>query len=102
MNRKVGQAFLPVAFVRRKNTRTEAAVYTEFTENTGMNAKLALRFVLGFLASAITLANAAWAQNTKPSPPMQMQQPMHHHGDIPLVKAEYPQMGRAQASAGAQ
>jgi cobalt-zinc-cadmium efflux system outer membrane protein len=30
--------------------------------------------------------------------PMQMQ---HHHGDVPLVTAEYPQMGRAQAKAGA-
>src|SRR5262245_28461401 len=27
------------------------------------------------------------------------QQPMHHHADVPLVKPEYPQMGRAQATA---
>ena len=26
----------------------------------------------------------------------------HHHGDVPLVKPEYPQMGRAQERAGAQ
>jgi cobalt-zinc-cadmium efflux system outer membrane protein len=74
-----------------------------------MATKLALHFVVGILAGAITLAmplaNASWAQDTKPSPamPMPMQEPMHHHhGDIPLVTAEYPQMGRAQASAGAR
>lgn len=41
-------------------------------------------------------------QEVKAPPGMSMQEQMHHHGDIPLVKPEYPQMGRAQASAGGQ
>jgi len=42
------------------------------------------------------------APDAKASPGMNMQEQMHHHhGDVPLVAAEYPQMGRAQAKAGA-
>jgi cobalt-zinc-cadmium efflux system outer membrane protein len=42
-------------------------------------------------------------QGAKMPPGMSMQEPMqHHHGDVPLVKPEYPQMGRAQERAGAQ
>jgi cobalt-zinc-cadmium efflux system outer membrane protein len=68
-----------------------------------MNKKFALRIVLGALAGAMTLANVVLAQEPKPSPAMTMQEQMHHHhGDVPLVKPEYPQMGRAQAGAGSQ
>ncbi|MGC2530816.1 MAG: TolC family protein, partial [Candidatus Acidiferrum sp.] len=31
-----------------------------------------------------------------------LEQMQHHHGEIPLVKPEYPEMGRAQERAGAQ
>lgn len=40
----------------------------------------------------------------KPSPAMNAQEPamQHHHGEIPLVQPEFPQMGRAQERAGTQ
>jgi cobalt-zinc-cadmium efflux system outer membrane protein len=42
-------------------------------------------------------------QGAKMPPGMSMQEQMqHHHGDVPLAKPEYPQMGRAQERAGAQ
>jgi len=60
--------------------------------------------VLFFLA--ISTWPAAWAndktseQQTNASPQMQMNQNMqHHHGEIPLVKPDYPRMGRAQENA---
>ena len=70
---------------------------------------LALKFGTAFLAGAITLGSVGRAQekpagqDRKPAPGMSMQEPMQHrHGDVPLVKPEYPQMGRAQERAGAQ
>jgi len=53
-----------------------------------------------FLCST-TLGIVARAQEKTPPMPMN-QQMQHHHGDVPLVTPEYPQMGRAQASAGTQ
>ncbi|MGH7838878.1 MAG: TolC family protein, partial [Candidatus Binataceae bacterium] len=41
-------------------------------------------------------------QDTKASQGMTMQEPMHQHGNLPLVEPEYPQMGRAQQRAGTQ
>ena len=74
-----------------------------------MNMTLALKFGTGFLAGAIALGSVARAQEKpagqgkKPAPGMSMQEPMQHrHGDVPLVKPEYPQLGRAQERAGAQ
>jgi cobalt-zinc-cadmium efflux system outer membrane protein len=41
------------------------------------------------------------SQAQEKTPPMPMnQQTQHHHGDVPLVKPEYPHMGRAQENAG--
>jgi cobalt-zinc-cadmium efflux system outer membrane protein len=74
-----------------------------------MNMTVALKFGTGFLAGAMTLGSVGWAQEKpaeqirKTAPAMSMQgQMQHQHGDVPLVKAEYPQMGRAQERAGAQ
>jgi hypothetical protein len=74
-----------------------------------MNMTLELKFGTGFLAGAISLGSVGLAQekpagqDMKPAPGMSMQEPMQHqHGDVPLVKPEYPQMGRAQERAGAQ
>ncbi|MGB7281355.1 MAG: TolC family protein [Candidatus Acidiferrum sp.] len=72
--------------------------------------KKLLRATATFLAAAL-IPSAAWAQEktagqqqeAAPLPGMSMQQEMHHqHGNVPLVMPEYPQMGRAQARAGAQ
>jgi outer membrane protein, heavy metal efflux system len=42
------------------------------------------------------------AQAQEKTPPMPMDQQMqHHHGDVPLVKPEYPRMGRSQENAAA-
>jgi cobalt-zinc-cadmium efflux system outer membrane protein len=72
-----------------------------------MAMKLALKLFAGFLAGTITLCVAGRAegrpaqQDTKMPPGMAMKEPsQHHHGDVSLVKPEYPQMGRSQASAG--
>ncbi len=68
--------------------------------------KFAWNIVAGFLGGALTLAGAAGAQDkpagqaSKPMPGMSSQEPeRHHHGDIPVVKAEYPRLGRAQERA---
>jgi len=68
--------------------------------------KFAWNIVAGFLGGALTLAGAAGArdkpagQASKPMPGMSSQEPeRHHHGDIPVVKAEYPRLGRAQERA---
>jgi cobalt-zinc-cadmium efflux system outer membrane protein len=53
-----------------------------------------------FLSSA-PLANVIHAQEKTPPMPIN-QQMQHHHGDVPLVKPEYPQMGRAQERPGVQ
>jgi outer membrane protein, heavy metal efflux system len=45
-----------------------------------------------------TLVIATRAQEKTPPMPMN-QQMQHHHGDVPLVKPEYPRMGRAQENA---
>jgi len=50
------------------------------------------------LLCSTTLVIAAQAQEK--TPPMHMNQQMqHHHGDVPLVKPEYPRMGRSQENA---
>jgi cobalt-zinc-cadmium efflux system outer membrane protein len=66
---------------------------------------LALKFLAGFLAGVITLCAAGRAQekpaqqDRKMPPEMAMPEQMHRHGDVSLVKPEYPQMGRAQSRA---
>ena len=74
-----------------------------------MTMKLALKYFAGFLAMAITLCAAGRAQekpvqqDRKMAPEMARKEPLpHHHGDVSLVKPEYPQMGRAQDRAGGQ
>jgi len=68
---------------------------------------MTLKLAWGFLVGVLCFGAAAAAQekpDAKAAPGMNMQEPMqmqHHHGDVPLVAAEYPQMGRAQAKAGA-
>src|SRR5271170_7388127 len=85
----------------RKRIYAEVAEFSEFTEKMGMNRKFASRFVAGFLAGAMAFTSAGLAQDNKPSQAMPMQEQMHHHhGDVPLVQPEYPQLGRAQANAG--
>jgi cobalt-zinc-cadmium efflux system outer membrane protein len=52
------------------------------------------------LLFSTTLVITAQAQEKAPPMPMPMNQQMqHHHGDVPLVKPEYPRMGRAQENA---
>ena len=51
--------------------------------------KLTWKIAAGFLIGTLMLAGTARAQE-----PAQ-----HHHGDIPVVKAEYPRLGRAQERA---
>jgi cobalt-zinc-cadmium efflux system outer membrane protein len=59
--------------------------------------KNALMLATTFLCS-MTLVMVARPQEK--TPPVPMNQPMqHHHGDVPLVKPEYPRMGRAQENA---
>jgi outer membrane protein, heavy metal efflux system len=74
-----------------------------------MTMKLALKFFAGFLAGMMTLCAAGRAQekpaqqDRKTPPGMAMPEHLpHHHGDVSLVKPEYPQMGRAQGRAGGQ
>jgi cobalt-zinc-cadmium efflux system outer membrane protein len=50
------------------------------------------------LLCSTTLAITSQAQEKTPPMPMN-QQMQHHHGDVPLVKPEYPRMGRAQENA---
>jgi cobalt-zinc-cadmium efflux system outer membrane protein len=71
--------------------------------------RLALKSGAGILIGMVMLGSVGRAQEkpeqqgAKIPPGMSMQEPMqHHHGDVPLVKPEYPQMGRAQERAGAQ
>ena len=93
--------------VRQQGNSTQSAQRARRMKR--MNMTLALRFGTGFLAGAIALGSVGRAQekpagqDRKPAPGMSMQEPMkHHHGDVPLVKPEYPQMGRAQERAGTQ
>ena len=64
---------------------------------------LALKLFAGFLAGVMTLCAAGRAQekpaqqDRKMPPGMAMPEQMHRHGDVSLVKPEYPQMGRAQS-----
>ena len=71
--------------------------------------RLALKSGAGILIGMVMLGSVGRAQEkpeqqgVKMPPGMAMQEQMqHHHGDVPLVKPEYPQMGRAQERAGAQ
>src|SRR5579863_7271498 len=55
------------------------------------------------ILSATLLIPIAHAQDKTPPMTMPMNQQMpHHHGDVPLIAAQYPRMGRAQEKAGAQ
>jgi cobalt-zinc-cadmium efflux system outer membrane protein len=58
-------------------------------------------FFFSISTSPTACANdKASKQQTNASPQMQMNQNMqHHHGDVPLVKPDYPRMGRAQENA---
>jgi hypothetical protein len=47
------------------------------------------------LAMTLAIFRAAFAQEM----PAQQEHTQHHHGDIALVRAEYPRMGRAQEHA---
>jgi cobalt-zinc-cadmium efflux system outer membrane protein len=62
-----------------------------------------VRMRVVFLAATFlwstTLVIAARAQEKTPPMPMN-EQMQHHHGDVPLVMAEYPRMGRTQERAG--
>jgi outer membrane protein, heavy metal efflux system len=66
------------------------------------------RLALAATAQAMIFAGAAWTQEkpaelTQASPGASMSEQMQHqHGAVPLVKPEYPEMGRAQQLAGAQ
>ncbi|HEY6388800.1 MAG TPA: TolC family protein [Candidatus Acidoferrum sp.] len=68
-----------------------------------MNMRLVVNFFVGFLTSTMALGAVARAQDAKMSAgmptPVQMQ---HHHGDVPLIKPDYPRMGRAQERAGGE
>lgn len=93
--------------MRQQGNSTESAQKARRMKR--MNMTLALKFGTAFLAGAITLGSVGRAQEkpgqqgAKMPPGMVMQQPMQHqHGDVPLVKPEYPQMRRAQERAGAQ
>lgn len=57
--------------------------------------KRATRILATALATALVISRAAGAQEM----PAQQEHAQHHHGDIALVKAEYPRMGRAQEHA---
>src|SRR5271170_6358353 len=52
------------------------------------------------LLYSTTLAITSHAQEKTPPMPMN-QQMQHHHGDVPLVKPEYPRMGRSQENSAA-
>jgi len=71
--------------------------------------RLGIKFFAGFLVGTMTWGAVCRAQekpaqqDTKMPPGMAMPgQMQHHHGDVLLVKPEYPQMGRAQERAGGQ
>lgn len=59
--------------------------------------RTASKFGAAVLATAFALSAAVLAQEMQM--PAQQEHAQHHHGDIPLVKAEYPRMGRAQTNA---
>jgi len=74
-----------------------------------LDMRLALKSGAGILIGMMLLGGAGRAQEKpvdktmKAMPGMSMEKQMQHqHGDVPLVKAEYPRMGRAQERAGAQ
>jgi outer membrane protein, heavy metal efflux system len=72
--------------------------------NSVLKSPLTLSLTLTVVMALIgptTLVITTQAQEKAPPMPMNMQMP-HHHGDVPLVKAEYPQMGRAQENAAGQ
>jgi cobalt-zinc-cadmium efflux system outer membrane protein len=65
-----------------------------------LTPSLTLTIVMALISST-TLVITTQAQEKTPPMPMNMQM-QHHHGDVPLVKAEYPRMGRAQENASGQ
>jgi outer membrane protein, heavy metal efflux system len=79
-----------------------------------MTMRRGMKIGTGFLGAmmAFSCAGVAWckekpaATGAKSSPAVatqgQMAQMHHQHGNMPLITAEYPQMGRAQARAGAE
>ena len=59
--------------------------------------KITMRFVAVTFMGAFLLTGGLRAQ--QPAMPEMQQHEQHQHGDIPLVKPEYPRMGRAQEHA---
>jgi outer membrane protein, heavy metal efflux system len=59
--------------------------------------KLTVCFVATILSGSVALCADSRAQ--QPEIPAMPEHAQHHHGEIPLVKAEYPRMGRAQERA---
>jgi outer membrane protein, heavy metal efflux system len=60
----------------------------------GSKMKATMRFVVVTLMGTLALAAPLRAQ--QPTMPEMQESSQHHHGDIPVVKPEYPRMGRAQ------
>ena len=55
---------------------------------------------ISFFSLALLSMPSRVAAQQRPDSKMQMNQNMqHHHGDVPLVKPDYPRMGRAQETA---
>ena len=59
--------------------------------------KVTMRFVVMTLTGTLALAAPLRAQ--QPAMPEMQESAQHHHGDIAVVKPEYPRMGRAQEHA---
>lgn len=75
----------------------------------GAGSNLIRTFLILSAAQTIIFVGAGWTQVkpaewvTQASPGTSMTEQMqHHHGDVPVVEPEYPEMGRAQQRAGAQ
>jgi cobalt-zinc-cadmium efflux system outer membrane protein len=63
----------------------------------GSKMKVTMRFAVMTLTGTLALAGRSRAQ--QPTMPEMQEPAQHHHGDIPVVKPEYPRMGRAQEHA---
>lgn len=92
----------------RKEYLTQSGMKADGSANGARLNTIGKLLALAAVQSMIFVA-AAWTQVkpaersmqafTQTAMPDQMQ---HHHGEVPLVKPEYPEMGRAQERAGAQ
>jgi outer membrane protein, heavy metal efflux system len=95
--------------LKRKSSSRLRSLFSVHSVNSVLkSASAALRFRLrrkslklaATVLSSTTLVIGTRAQEKTPPMPMN-QQMQHHHGDVPLVKPDYPRMGRAQENAGA-